>query len=127
MLQGPDDTRDALVTIHPGAGGTESQDWAEMLLRMYVRWGERHGFEVELLDRQEGEEAGDRKSTRLNSSHANISYAVFCLKKKKNTITLNQIQVDYQLHYTQHVTQSIYSLYLQLIHYAPRSKKFKAL
>src|SRR5690348_5486620 len=40
MLQGPDDKRDALVTIHPGAGGTESQDWAEMLLRMYVRWGE---------------------------------------------------------------------------------------
>jgi peptide chain release factor 2 len=63
MLQGPDDTRDALVTIHPGAGGTESQDWAEMLLRMYQRWGERHGFEVELLDRQEGEEAGIKDAT----------------------------------------------------------------
>src|SRR5688500_7646119 len=63
MLQGPDDFRDALVTIHPGAGGTESQDWAEMLLRMYVRWGERHGFEVELLDRQEGEEAGIKDAT----------------------------------------------------------------
>ncbi|HEX8694052.1 MAG TPA: peptide chain release factor 2 [Longimicrobium sp.] len=63
MLQGPDDHRDALVTIHPGAGGTESQDWAEMLLRMYVRWGERHGFEVELLDRQEGEEAGIKEAT----------------------------------------------------------------
>ncbi|HYE98208.1 MAG TPA: peptide chain release factor 2 [Planctomycetota bacterium] len=63
MLQGPDDHRDALVTIHPGAGGTESQDWAEMLLRMYVRWGERHGFEVELLDRQEGEEAGIKDAT----------------------------------------------------------------
>ena len=44
MLQGPDDGRDALLTIHPGAGGTESQDWAEMLMRMYVRWAERHGF-----------------------------------------------------------------------------------
>jgi peptide chain release factor 2 len=63
MLQGPDDTRDALVTITPGAGGTESQDWAEMLLRMYVRWAERHGFEVELLDRQEGEEAGIKDAT----------------------------------------------------------------
>ncbi|HYJ79248.1 MAG TPA: peptide chain release factor 2 [Longimicrobiaceae bacterium] len=63
MLQGPDDHRDALVTIHPGAGGTESQDWAEMLLRMYVRWGERHSFEVELLDRQEGEEAGIKDAT----------------------------------------------------------------
>jgi len=58
MLQGPDDAGDAIVTIHPGAGGTESQDWAEMLLRMYVRWAERHGFEVTILDRLDGEEAG---------------------------------------------------------------------
>jgi peptide chain release factor 2 len=63
MLQGPDDHRDAILTIHPGAGGTESQDWAEMLLRMYVRWGERHGFDVELMDRQEGEEAGIKSAT----------------------------------------------------------------
>ena len=63
MLQGPDDPRDALLTIHPGAGGTESQDWAEMLLRMYARWAERHRFEVELLDRQEGEEAGIKSAT----------------------------------------------------------------
>src|SRR2546422_3250182 len=47
MLRGPDDTRDALLTIHSGAGGTESQDWAEMLMRMYTRWAERHGFKVE--------------------------------------------------------------------------------
>jgi peptide chain release factor 2 len=58
MLQGPDDYRDALLTIHPGAGGTESQDWAEMLMRMYVRWAERHGFEVSILDLLPGEEAG---------------------------------------------------------------------
>src|SRR5260370_1927029 len=58
MLQGPDDVRDALLTIHPGAGGTESQDWAEMLMRMYVRWAERHGFKVEVLDLLQGEEAG---------------------------------------------------------------------
>jgi len=63
MLQGPDDVRDALVTIHPGAGGTESQDWAEMLLRMYHRWAERHGFTVELLDRLDGEEAGIKSAT----------------------------------------------------------------
>ncbi|MGE5230357.1 MAG: PCRF domain-containing protein, partial [Deltaproteobacteria bacterium] len=50
MLQGPEDEKDALLTIHPGAGGTESQDWAEMLMRMYVRWAERHGFEVSILD-----------------------------------------------------------------------------
>jgi peptide chain release factor 2 len=58
MLQGPEDERDALLTIHPGAGGTESQDWAEMLMRMYVRWAERHGFEVTVLDLLPGEEAG---------------------------------------------------------------------
>jgi len=58
MLRGPDDARDALLTIHPGAGGTESQDWAEMLMRMYTRWAERHGFDVEILDLLEGEEAG---------------------------------------------------------------------
>jgi peptide chain release factor 2 len=58
MLQGPEDARDALLTIHPGAGGTESQDWAEMLMRMYVRWAERHGFEVSILDLLPGEEAG---------------------------------------------------------------------
>jgi peptide chain release factor 2 len=58
MLQGPEDEKDALLTIHPGAGGTESQDWAEMLMRMYVRWAERHGFEVSILDLLPGEEAG---------------------------------------------------------------------
>jgi peptide chain release factor 2 len=63
MLQGPDDARDAIVTIHPGAGGTESQDWAEMLLRMYSRWGEKKGYQVELLDRLEGEEAGIKSAT----------------------------------------------------------------
>jgi peptide chain release factor 2 len=63
MLQGPDDRRDAILTIHPGAGGTESQDWAEMLLRMYSRWGEKKGFDVELLDRLEGEEAGIKSAT----------------------------------------------------------------
>jgi peptide chain release factor 2 len=58
LLQKPDDRRDALLTIHPGAGGTESQDWAEMLMRMYVRWAERHGFAVAVLDAPPGDEAG---------------------------------------------------------------------
>ena len=71
MLRGPDDGRDALVTIHPGAGGTESQDWAEMLLRMYSRWAERRGYEVELLDYQAGEEAGIKSATlEIRGSHA---------------------------------------------------------
>ena len=63
MLQGPDDARDAILTIHPGAGGTESQDWAEMLMRMYVRWAERRGYTVSVLDLVEGEEAGIKSAT----------------------------------------------------------------
>lgn len=58
MLQGENDHLEAILTIQPGAGGTESQDWAQMLLRMYQRWAERHGYTVEVLDLQDGEEAG---------------------------------------------------------------------
>ena len=58
LLRGPDDFRDAQVEISAGAGGTEAQDWAQMLLRMYTRWAERRGYGVEILDISEGEEAG---------------------------------------------------------------------
>jgi len=58
MLSGEHDSNNAIITIHPGAGGTESQDWASMLYRMYLRWAERKGFKVELLDYQAGDEAG---------------------------------------------------------------------
>jgi peptide chain release factor 2 len=63
MLQGPDDARSALLTVHPGAGGTESQDWAEMLMRMYTRWAERHAYTVRILDLVPGEEAGIKSVT----------------------------------------------------------------
>jgi peptide chain release factor 2 len=63
MLGGPHDRTNAIVTIHPGAGGTESQDWAEMLLRMYLRWTERRGFMRELIDYQPGDEAGLKSVT----------------------------------------------------------------
>jgi peptide chain release factor 2 len=63
LLSGESDARNAIVTIHPGAGGTESQDWAEMLLRMYLRWAERQGFETILNDYQPGEEAGIKSAT----------------------------------------------------------------
>jgi peptide chain release factor 2 len=63
MLRGADDTRDAIVIIHPGAGGTESQDWAEMLLRMYTRYAEQHGYEVTLLELQQGDEAGIKSAS----------------------------------------------------------------
>jgi peptide chain release factor 2 len=63
MLGGEHDRKNAIVTIHPGAGGTESQDWAEMLLRMYLRWVERRGFKRELIDLQPGDEAGIKGAT----------------------------------------------------------------
>jgi len=62
-LSGPDDGRGAIVTIHPGAGGTESQDWAEMLFRMYNRWAEANGFKTTLIDYQAGDEAGLKSAT----------------------------------------------------------------
>ena len=58
MLGGPDDNKNAILTIHPGAGGTESQDWAQMLMRMYIRYFERAGFKQDILDFQSGDEAG---------------------------------------------------------------------
>jgi len=87
MLQGPDDGRDALLTIHSGAGGTESQDWAEMLMRMYTRWAERRGFKVEVLDLLQGEEAG------IKSAEIQISgqYAYGLLKAEKGVHRLVRI------------------------------------
>jgi peptide chain release factor 2 len=67
MLVGPYDQNGALVSINAGAGGTESQDWAQMLLRMYTRWAERRGFKVESLDLQAGDEAGIKSATILIS------------------------------------------------------------
>jgi len=71
MLSGEHDRKNAIVTIHPGAGGTESQDWAEMLLRMYLRWAERRGFKREIIDYQPGEEAGLKSVTfTVNGEYA---------------------------------------------------------
>jgi peptide chain release factor 2 len=63
MLGGEHDRRNAIVTIHPGAGGTESQDWAEMLMRMYLRWTERRGFKRDVFDLQPGDDAGIKSVT----------------------------------------------------------------
>ena len=65
ILNGDYDDNNAILSIHPGAGGTESQDWAEMLYRMYVRWAERHGYKVEVLDYLDGDEAGIKSVTML--------------------------------------------------------------
>ena len=63
MLSGETDPLNAIVTVHPGAGGTESQDWAEMLMRMYLRWAERQGFKTEINEIQDGDEAGIKSAT----------------------------------------------------------------
>jgi peptide chain release factor 2 len=71
LLSGENDARNAIVTIHPGAGGTESQDWADMLLRMYLRWAERQHFQTVLYDYQPGEEAGLKSATfAVNGDYA---------------------------------------------------------
>jgi len=69
MLSGPQDRLNAIVEINAGAGGTESQDWAQMLLRMYTRWAENHGFKVEYLEESQGEEAGIKSATVQISGH----------------------------------------------------------
>jgi peptide chain release factor 2 len=71
LLAGENDRRNAICTIHPGAGGTESQDWAEMLLRMYLKWAEQRGFKAEVLEYQPGEEAGLKSVTfRVEGEYA---------------------------------------------------------
>lgn len=71
LLSGPHDAKSAIVVIHPGAGGTESQDWAEILLRMYLRWAERNGLEAVVTDEQPGEGAGIKSATvEINGENA---------------------------------------------------------
>lgn len=71
LLGGENDSRNAIVAINAGAGGTDAQDWAEMMLRMYLRWAERHGFRTEIIDYQPGEEAGIKSATfRVEGDYA---------------------------------------------------------
>ena len=87
LLSEPDDPGDAILTITPGAGGTESQDWAEMLSRMYRRWAERRGFQVSVLDLQPGEEAGIKSA----SLEIKGEYAYGFLKAEKGVHRLVRI------------------------------------
>ncbi|OHD64778.1 MAG: peptide chain release factor 2, partial [Spirochaetes bacterium RBG_13_51_14] len=79
LLSGEDDLNNAFITIHPGAGGTESQDWANMLFRMYYRWGEQKGYQVDIVDYTPGEEAGIKSATMLVKG----DYASGMLKSEK--------------------------------------------
>ena len=94
----PDDDTDAIVTINPGAGGTEAQDWADILLRMYLRWCERRGFKVELVSKQDGDEAGIKDATVMvrgpyaygylraeNGVHRLIRISPFDSNKRRHT------------------------------------------
>ncbi|WP_339060473.1 peptide chain release factor 2 [Tepidibacillus marianensis] len=76
LLSGPYDKNNAILEIHPGAGGTESQDWAEMLLRMYTRWAESHHYKVEILDYLSGDEAGVKSVTLLIKGHNAYGYLI---------------------------------------------------
>jgi peptide chain release factor 2 len=87
LMRDEEDHLGAIMTIHPGAGGTESQDWAEMLMRMYKRWGERHGFDVEVLDLEPGEEAGIKSATMEFRG----DYALGWLKSEKGVHRLVRI------------------------------------
>jgi peptide chain release factor 2 len=79
LFQGRYDAGDAVVTVHSGAGGTDSQDWAEMLLRMYLRWAQRRGFEVELQEASPGEEAGIKSATF--TARGENAYGLFSAEK----------------------------------------------
>jgi peptide chain release factor 2 len=71
VLSGPYDRRNAILAVHAGTGGTEAQDWADMMLRMYIRWAERNGFKTDVLDRTEGDEAGIKSATvQIRGDHA---------------------------------------------------------
>lgn len=87
LLSGPHDASNAILELHPGAGGTESQDWGSMLLRMYVRWAEQHGYRVETVDYQAGEEAGIKSVTLLIEGHNAYGY----LKAEKGVHRLVRI------------------------------------
>jgi peptide chain release factor 2 len=87
MLGGEDDEKNAIVSINAGAGGTEAQDWAEMLFRMYIRYGERNGYEVEMLEYQPGEEAGIKSATFFVKG----SYAYGYLKSESGVHRLVRI------------------------------------
>ena len=79
LFSGPYDSGDALVTVNAGAGGTDAQDWAEMVLRMLMRWAEQRGFDVELLEASPGEEAGIKSATfRASGENA---YGLFSAEK----------------------------------------------
>lgn len=87
MLDGDLDANNAIVSIHPGAGGTESQDWARMLLRMITRWAENHGYAVDLVDRLDGEEAGIKSATMTVTGERAYGY----LKAEKGVHRLVRI------------------------------------
>ncbi|NDJ17539.1 peptide chain release factor 2 [Myxacorys almedinensis] len=87
MLSGPYDTKGAILTINAGAGGTDAQDWAEMLMRMYTRWGEAHRYRVHLMELSEGDEAGVKSATLEIEGR----YAYGYLKSEKGTHRLVRI------------------------------------
>jgi peptide chain release factor 2 len=94
VLSGPYDKRNAILAVHAGTGGTEAQDWAAMMLRMYIRWAERNGFKTEILDQTEGEEAGVKSATALIRGE----YAYGYLRRERGTHRLVRLSPFDQAH-----------------------------
>ena len=83
ILGKEEDVQDAIMTIHPGAGGTESQDWVQMLYRMYGRWAEKKGFDFSIIDFQSGDEAGIKEVTFEVKGEYAVSYTHLTLPTKR--------------------------------------------
>lgn len=91
MLRQKEDPMDCVLKINSGAGGTESQDWAQMLMRMYMRWAEAHGYKVTITDMQEGDEAGIKRRTEGKDTVSLVILLLFAYKEEANLRIINHI------------------------------------